>query len=236
MANTGPPVVMRQEWRDLLFVHWEVPVETLRPLIPDSLDIDTFGGNAYVGLVPFGMHRVRPVGLPAVPWLSDFLECNVRTYVRHGTVGPGVWFFSLEAAQPVAVAIARTLWHLPYHHARMSRSQGEGRHRYETRRIRGDGGARFEWTVDRSTAEAPADPHTLEHFLIERYTLFARTRHGIAAGRVRHAPYRIRPARLQSLDQDLVAVAGIPVSAHPALVHASPGVVVDVEPLRSVRG
>ena len=107
-------IVMKQKWRDLLFLHWPVPPELLQPLLPPGLTIDTFEGDAYLGLVPFTMRDVRPVWAPAVPWLSHFPECNVRTYVHRGGASPGVWFFSLDAANPVAVMIARTIWKLPY--------------------------------------------------------------------------------------------------------------------------
>ena len=111
--------VMRQKSRDLLFIHWPIRPESLRPLIPAPLDLDLFEGTAYVGLVPFTMTGVRPIGLPAVWGLSNFHETNVRTYVRLGDRDPGVWFFNLEAANSIAVSLARHLFHLPYHYARM---------------------------------------------------------------------------------------------------------------------
>jgi len=228
------PVAMRQEWRDLLFVHWSVPTDALRPLVPNELEIDTFDGAAHIGLVPFGMHRVRPAGLPAVPWLSDFLECNVRTYVRHPIAGPGVWFFSLDAAQPVAVGLARAIWHLPYHLARMERSTTGERHEYRTHRVRGGGRAQCEWSPATDRAPSPAEQGTLDHHLVERYTLFARTRKGLAAGRVRHSPYAIVPARLHRLEEDLIRSAGVAVTGSPLVAHMSPGVMVDVEPLRTI--
>ena len=110
---------MRQKWRDLLFLHWAVAPEAIRPLIPPQLELDLFEGTAYIGLVPFTMTGVRPVGLPPVWGLSSFHETNLRTYVRLGDRDPGVWFFNLEAASSVAVRVARALFHLPYHRARM---------------------------------------------------------------------------------------------------------------------
>ena len=116
-----PPgrTVMRQQWRDLLFLHWPVPVEQLRPLIPAELAIDTYEGQAYIGLVPFTMRNVRPTWSPPVPPLSHFHEINVRTYVHRQGRDPGVWFFSLDAANPIAVKIARLWFKLPYFYARM---------------------------------------------------------------------------------------------------------------------
>ena len=111
--------VMRQSWRELLFLHWPISPDQLRPLVPPSLDLDLFEGIAYVGLVPFTMTGVRPVGLPSVRGISNFHETNVRTYVHRDGRDPGVWFFSLDAANRLAVYLARTFFHLPYYHARM---------------------------------------------------------------------------------------------------------------------
>ena len=126
LAPTMPPsgrTAMRQQWSDLLFLHWPVPVEALRPLIPEPLQIDTYDGVAYVGLVPFTMTGVRPTWAPPVPGVSNFLEVNVRTYVHYQGRDPGVWFFSLDASQSLAVRIARRFWNLPYRFARMSQTR-----------------------------------------------------------------------------------------------------------------
>ena len=122
LAPSGRPsqrAVMRQKWRDLLFVHWPIAPDTLRPLVPPQLQLDLFDGKAYVGLVLFSMSGVRPVGLPAVAGVSSFHETNVRTYVRSADGDPGVWFFNLEAASMIAVHLARCLFYLPYHYAHM---------------------------------------------------------------------------------------------------------------------
>ena len=79
-----------QQWRSLLFMHWSIPVEILRPLVPEPLELDLYQGSAYVGIVPFVMLRVRPWCLPARMGF-DFLETNVRTYV-HLNGRPGVFF------------------------------------------------------------------------------------------------------------------------------------------------
>ena len=111
--------VMRQSWRSFLFLHWPVRPEALRPLVPPQLDLDLFEEKAYIGLVLFTMTGVRPVGIPPVWGVSSFHETNVRTYVHRDGRDPGVWFFSLDAANRLAVDLARTFYHLPYHHARL---------------------------------------------------------------------------------------------------------------------
>ena len=115
---SGTPV-MKQTWSELLFLHWPVSVDDLRQLVPAALDIDTFEGRAWVGLVPFTVTGARVSFLPPVPFVSAFHEVNVRTYVRHRGGDPGVWFFSLDASNRLAVTAARQLYKLPYHHARI---------------------------------------------------------------------------------------------------------------------
>ncbi|MHB1700444.1 MAG: YqjF family protein [Acidobacteriaceae bacterium] len=128
---------MIQRWNDLLFAHWPVPAAELAYLLPAGLQVDTFDGWAWVGVVPFWMDRVQLRGLPAIPGASRFPELNLRTYVRsQSTRVPGVYFFSLDAANPVAVAVARARFHLPYYWARMSvEEKPDGLIHYSSRRL-----------------------------------------------------------------------------------------------------
>lgn len=216
-----------QRWRQLAFVHWRVPIAALRPLVPEALAIDTFDGDAFIGIVPFTMQGVRPWWAPALPGISSFHETNVRTYVHRDGKDPGVWFFSLEAANRLAVAIARTFWHLPYHHARMTIAVGDGELRYASERRAN--GALFRGACRPRGEPRPASPGTLEHFLAERYLLYARKRDGrLRRGQVHHAPYPLQPAELADWDESLLAAAGIERPAGAPLVHFASGVDVEV--------
>jgi uncharacterized protein YqjF (DUF2071 family) len=113
------PWVMTQTWHDLLFAHWPVDQSQLRSQVPAMFDLDLFDGTAWLGVVPFHMTNVAPRGVPSLPWISEFPELNVRTYVRVGN-RPGVYFFSLDAGSALAAQTARTLLNLPYHAATMS--------------------------------------------------------------------------------------------------------------------
>src|SRR5437660_12472208 len=130
---TGP-WVMTQTWHELLFAHWPIAPEKLRPLIPPVFPLDTFEGEAWVGIVPFRMSNVRPRAVPPVPGLSAFPEMNVRTYVTVKGI-PGVYFFSLDAGNALAVAIARTFFHLPYFNAAMQCKREEETIHYRSHRI-----------------------------------------------------------------------------------------------------
>jgi uncharacterized protein YqjF (DUF2071 family) len=235
---------MRQRWRDLLFLHWSFPPEVIRPLVPPSLGLDLFEGMAFVGLVPFSMSGVRPTGLPAVRGLSSFHETNVRTYVHFRGGDPGVWFFSLDAANWVAVRLARRFFHLPYQHARMFLEHEGCKHHADSptilyagvRDCREPGAGRASYLVRGQAIGQvqPAVPGTLEHFLTERYLLYACWRDCLYLGQVHHKPYPLQPARVLSLDENLLAAAHIERPPSPPLVHFASGVDVEVFRIRAV--
>ena len=224
----GDRLAMRQRWEDLLFLHWRVPVSEIEARLPEGLHVDTFDGEAYLGVVPFAMRRVRPWWFVSVPLLSNFLELNVRTYVHDENGVPGVWFFSLDADQPVAVEVARRWFHLNYQHAKMSLRQSGDQIDYACRRKGAAETARYSYP----RADAPAteaQPGTLDFFLLERYLLFSwnAKKQQLFRGQVAHRPYRFQiltdvecsaaPARWEGFE-----LAGAPI--HAAVAHA-----VDVE-------
>ena len=233
--------VMRQSWRELLFLHWPISPDALRPLIPPQLEIDLFEGTAYVGLVPFTMTGVRPVGVPPVWGLSSFHETNVRTYVHLNGRDPGVWFFSLDAANPLAVTLARTFFHLPYYHARMYLEREPAGQSDDPRPILYAGvrrrpDPRPASYLIRATPTGPAhpaQPGTLEHFLVERYLLYAVAQERLYQGQVYHRPYPLQSAAIETVDESLVAAAGLSRPDALPLAHFASGVDVRVYALKS---
>jgi uncharacterized protein len=223
------PLVMHQRWRNLLFLHYSCPAEEVQRLLPEGLTVDTFDGRAWVGLVPFRMEGVRARFCPPVPFHGSFPETNVRTYVHREGREPGVWFFSLDASSALACSTARALWRLPYHWAEMH-TQVEGPHRsYRCRRLAGDILSEAQATVGESLGHAAEG--SLEFFLVERYLLYAHLNGRLLTGSVRHDPYPLYNARLDHLEDGLVAAAGLEPRA---IEHAlySPGVSVRIYPLR----
>lgn len=230
-------------WTDLLFLHWRVPVELLRPLIPRELEIDTFDGDAWLGLVPFHMSGVRPAWLPAVPFVSDFHETNVRTYVHFRSRDPGVWFLSLDAACLLAVKVAIWKWRLNYYHSRMELLKQGDTVRYSSHRVDPRSARRADVEITARIGDSlnpepgvSVEPGTLEHFLVERYVLFAEDHDGgLLRGRVHHSPYPLRSAEVVSCRQTITSAVEVPVSEQPDHVVFSEGVTVDIFPLRNVR-
>ena len=181
--------VMRQRWDDLFFLHWEYSAAAIQARLPSGLTVDTFEDKAYLGVVGFRMNAVRPLGLPALPWLSYFNELNVRTYVRDAAGEPGVWFFSLDCDRAPAVVIARAGFGLPYEHAAMSFGPALAQ---SCRRQGAQETARFAWSVVSSPQIAV--PGSLEFHLAERYSFFSVRRGRLVRGQVHHAPYELSQA------------------------------------------
>ncbi len=232
MRPGGRPVG-HQRWNQLLFAHWPVDPAAVQATLPRGLHVDTLGGAAYLGIVPFAMERVRPAGLPPLPWVSWFLELNVRTYVYDASGRPGVWFYSLDCERALAVAIARRFFHLPYLHARMSASVHDGTIHYQCQRRAAAGSCRYAWTP--GAASAPTTPGSLEYFLVERYLLFAADAAGrLYSGRVHHAPYRVNLPRVSECSIEPARLAGFELDGEPASVLAALPVEVSVFPLKPV--
>ncbi len=218
MVDIRRPWVMRMRWVDLLFAHWPLEPTVLRPHVPGDLDIDTFDGQAWLGIVPFGMEDVAPRGLPAPPVLGTFPEVNVRTYVRHRERA-GVWFFSLDAASRLTVEGARAAFHLPYFRAAMSIERRSDTVRYRSRRV-DDRGAPAELDIDYRPVGPvePAAPGSLEAWLTERWRLFAVDRSGrLERTEIRHAAWPLRRAEATIRTETLAASHGLalpPIAPH----------------------
>ena len=212
------PWVMTQSWHDLLFAHWPVDAAKLRARIPERLEIDMFEGNAWLAVVPFRMTGVRLRGTPAVPWLSAFPELNVRTYVVCDGK-PGVWFFSPDAGNSLAVTIARAWFHLPYFRARMRCSEHNGWIEYVSRR--NHSGAAPATLQVRYRPIAPAflpQRGTLEHFLTERYCLYALDgSHRLIRGELHHHPWALQQAEAEFALNTMAEPIGISLEPQPLL-------------------
>ena len=235
--RTRPPgwPIMHQTWDKLLFLHWPIAAERLRPLIPDRLHIDTFAGSAWLGLTPFTMRGIRPVCFPAIPGLSRSHELNVRTYVHLDRM-PGVWFLSLEASNALAVMGARLAFHLPYFRARMRlEEQGQTVRITSHRTHRSAPPADFEavWTGGETLPLAP--PGSLEFFLIERYCLYAASGARLYRARIFHTPWRLRRATLLSYASTMLAAHGLPTPRAEPLLHAQAAPLhVEIWPLQAI--
>jgi uncharacterized protein YqjF (DUF2071 family) len=203
-------------WVDLLFAHWPITPEALRALIPADLEIDTYDGRAWLGIVPFRMEDVGPRGLPAPPVLGAFPELNVRTYVTHRG-RPGVWFLSLDAASRLAVEGARRWFHLPYVLADMKVAEDEGVIAYAS--VRRDDRLPPASLVARYRATGPIEPAvvgSIEAWFTERWRLFAQAPDGrIDRTEIRHAPWPLQPAAADIDGTAMAAAHGLALPSDP---------------------
>jgi hypothetical protein len=229
------PWIMRQRWSELLFMHWKVPADAMRAIVPAPLALDLWEGDAWIAVVPFRMSNVGLRGLPAMRGVSAFLELNVRTYVKYGD-RPGVYFFSLDASSPIAVWLARQWYHLSYFHADMLLSDEEKRvryadstqanfsdrlHHYVSRRDH-EGAPSAALDVRYFPAGNPYElpPGTREHWLIERYCLYAVDRRGhVYRGDIHHQPWRVCAGSAIVNKNTMLDWLGLPPVTTPPLLH-----------------
>src|SRR5919201_383716 len=210
------PWVMGQTWDDLLFAHWRVSTRAVREHVPAGLDVDEYDGSAWLGVTPFVVTGLRARGTVPLPLVSSFLELNVRTYVtREGR--PGIWFFSLDASSQVAVVAARRLYRLPYFRANIVFRRRGQRILYDCAR---DDGRAFSGSYEPAGSTFNAEHGSLEHFLAERYCLYAEDRGRVFRADIHHRPWPLQPAQaeieLNTMPPDWARLEGEPLLQYSA--------------------
>jgi uncharacterized protein YqjF (DUF2071 family) len=253
-ARPGGLPLMHQHWGKLLFLHWPVDENYLRPLIPPALEIDKFDGSAWIAVTPYTMWGIRASFLPPIPGASAFHEMNVRTYVQLNGV-PGVWFFSLDATNSLAVWAARRFYHLPYFRAEMDLRQNGKTIDYSSRRIssapgtlstrdssphkqaadstRGDSSAaqfKATWTIGKLLGQSQSE--TLPFFLTERYCLYSSHGGKLYRARIFHQPWALQSATLASLESTMIESRGLPAPQGEPLLHYSEEIAVEIWPMK----
>lgn len=220
------PWAMTMSWLDLLFAHWEVAAETLARRLPAGLELDTFDGRAFLGVVPFRMEHVGPRGLAwlpgRLPGPRSFPELNIRTYVRR-EAKPGVWFLSLDADDPLAVWGARRGFHLPYFHADIATRERRGWIEYRSlRRDRRSAPGELQARYRPVGPALRARPGSLEHWLTERYCLYAVDRRGrVRRGEIHHHPWPLFEAEAEIGINTVAEAFGLPLAGPPWWLHFS---------------
>ncbi|MEO8435584.1 MAG: DUF2071 domain-containing protein [Pyrinomonadaceae bacterium] len=226
--------LMHQVWGKLLFMHWRIEANLLRPLIPDGLEIDTFDDSAWIAVTPFTMWDIRglPPFLPPLPGFSSMHELNVRTYVHLNRV-PGVWFFSLDCNSAAATLAARTLYFLPYYNAEIELEESEGTIDYSL--VRRDApAAELQATWKIGEAIPQSQPGSLEFFLTERYCLYSESNQELHRARIHHPPWSLQRAELTSLQSTMIESLGLPTPAGDPVLHYSEEIAVDIWRLKTL--
>ncbi len=213
------PWVMQQTWKNLLFAHYPISPDILRPLVPSCFELDTFQGSAWVSVVPFTMSKIRMRYLSKLPLTADFAELNVRTYVRFANK-PGVYFFSLDANSKLAVMTGNQFYHLPYYHADMSIHQkGEWTHYASKRTDPRVNSGLFSGQYRPIGDVFKAEPGTIEHWLTERYILYVTNRNYVYEGNILHQPWPLQQASLVVKENSVAQSLGIPIEDPPSHLH-----------------
>lgn len=233
-----PFAVGFQRWEHLLFLHWEVEPDLIQRRLPKAVSVDSFEGSAYVSILPFRIPESRPLLFPRKlsPLLpgSSLIELNFRTYVRGPGGEPAIWFFSVDASSPAAVAGARLIYRLPYYRAEMSHTIDNENFEFTSVRRNGPP-ARCAVSYRPSGAAAPATPGTLDHFLAERYVLFAGSGRRLLRAEVEHAPYPLCPAEVGRLEENLIELEGFDSARRLPVNHYAAGLDVKISAPELVR-
>jgi uncharacterized protein len=232
------PWVMTQVWQRLLFAHWPLPAEALRPLVPPGLTLDTFDGQAWLGIIPFQMDEVRFRWMPYIPSTSRFAELNVRTYVT-AQEKPGIFFLSLDANSLLAILGARATYALPYHRSRFAITTRDETTDYRCERqenvppgrTRAVFAARYQPTGPVQLTRRG----TLEDWLTARYCLYTRRGSHLLRGEIHHAPWPLQSATAEITHNTMTEPARLRLPATPPLLHYSERLEVLVWPLRRAR-
>jgi uncharacterized protein YqjF (DUF2071 family) len=229
----GQPL-MHQTWGKLLFMHWRIDERELRQIIPAQLEIDTFDGTAWIGVVPFTMWDIRalPPYMPVVPGFSSAHELNVRTYVHYNGV-PGVWFFSLDCNSAAAVIGARTFYHLPYYNADIELAQTGPMIDYSLARI-DEPRASFKasWMVGETIPFT--HPESLDFFLTERYCLYSESEGDLYRARIFHQPWPLQKASINFYESTMIEVLGVKAFNDKPILHYAEALEVDVWGIRKL--
>jgi len=230
---SGQPL-MHQTWGKLLFMHWRIDEKLLRPLLPEKLEIDTFDGTAWIGIIPFTMWDIRalPPFVPPVPGLSSAHELNVRTYVHYDRV-PGVWFFSLDCNSLPAVLAARAFYHLPYYDADIDLEQHVKTIDYALKRS-DDPPAHYQASWNIGDIIPFSHPGSLEFFLTERYCLYAEDEGQLYRARIHHAPWPLQKATMNSYSSSMIESLGLPAPAGEPVLNYAEELDVDIWPIHKV--
>lgn len=226
--------LMGQSWLDLLFAHWPVPAEALREVVPPELPLDTYDGQAWIGVTPFAVSGLRLRGTVPAPGLSRFPELNVRTYVSvEGR--PGIYFLSLDTNSRAAVAAARRAYRLPYFHSEIETWRDEEGFCFDLIRTSADGPpAYFKARYGPEGERLPNRPGSLERWLSERYCLYTLDEERrIQRGEIHHPPWPLRPGWAQIETNTMAMPFGIDLEGEPTL-HFSPRQDVVLWPIKPV--
>ncbi|MDY3339557.1 DUF2071 domain-containing protein [Riemerella anatipestifer] len=204
-----------QEWNRALFLHWIIPFELLRELVPSNLNIDTFDGKCYISLVAFTMEKIRPRFLPSIKCISNFDEINLRTYVDNNNK-KGVYFLNIEAGKTLSVFIAKAISGLPYEKAKINRMDKF----YKSENPQKGFNLNAEFEVE----EEIIYKTELDKWLTERYCLYLNKDKNLYRYNIHHQEWQIKNVSIKNLDVNY-KVGNINLNNQPPnLTHYSEGI------------
>ena len=221
---TSKKHILNQSWQDISFMHWKVDKNLLSKNIPKGLILDLYEDEAYVGVIPFMMKNVRPRWAMSIPFVSNFPEFNIRTYVKAGKT-KGVFFLTLDAQSIITRIYATGVYHLPYRYSRGYVNRNSKTFQWKSSRLWSD--YSLEGYCESEGESGYAEKGSLEEFLLERYFLFVADRnHKIRKGFIHHNRWRFKKAKAKIVKNSFLESFSLGVKNvfSPDFCHASDGV------------
>ena len=226
--------LLLQKWETLSFMHWSVDKKIISKYIPNGLTLDLYENGAYIGLIPFMMKNVRPRWGFSVPFISNFPEFNIRTYVKKGNKR-GVFFLTLDAQSIITRIYASNFFHLPYRYSRGYVIRKNGSFLWSSNRLYK--GFELEGSCEGYGEFEYAEKDSLEEFFFERYYLYISSNNQIKSGRIKHHKWKIKKAKPRITKNAFLDSysLGIKQILNPEFCHISDDVEVEAWPLIDAR-
>jgi uncharacterized protein len=221
--------LLSQSWDDLLFAHFAMDPSTLRQLVPDALTLDL---AAWLTISPFCTSHLRPSGIPPLPGFSFFPQMNLRTYVTMKGK-PGIFYFSVDAANLSAVWFARIFFRMPYWHSAIqisgatiqARDPKEHTIHFRSSRLHGptaaNGSGKFEVIYTPEGEPERASRGSLDEFLTERYCVYSWNRRKFFRTEVHHQPWPLQRASVEIRTNSIAEPLGLALPTKADVCHFS---------------
>jgi len=184
--------IIKQVWRDILFLNYPVPPELISPTLPKGLELDTYNGLAYLSIVPFRMEGIQfRYGSP-VPF-SNLWELNLRTYVSYKG-RKGIYFYTLDTDHLLGSWIAKTFFNLPYRFKSIRGFKIDSIFQMEGENL----------LIEAKLSSVPILNTLYQDWLTERYCLFTTKSDSIIRGDVFHKPWPLKFCKVKKVESNLI--------------------------------
>lgn len=227
MTGGDFPWIFAQTYQHLLLVHWKVPRDLVRAVVPAGMDLAMFEGETFIGHDVYRGARAHVRDLPAVPGFDVRPVVTLRTIVDVRGVR-GIYLISMDAPGAFAGWFEQHLLQVRTREAQVdivaevdagvgaaaagAAGAGSGSELIRVHSVRTnapDVELRGSYRAS-GPAAAPA-PGSLDHFLLGGDRMFTASAAGaISVIEVTHGPWALAPAEVTFDVNTIPRAAGLP--------------------------